>query len=93
MITRIVKMHFAANFVEDFKILFEATKSKIASADGCLGVELFQDYSNKQLFFTISKWKSDNDLQNYRNSALFTNTWGQVKPNFIDKPEAYSLIG
>jgi quinol monooxygenase YgiN len=92
MITRIVKMHFSANYIEDFKSLFSATRGKIAAAEGCIDVQLFQDETNPSLFFTISKWESTADLEKYRNSELFIATWSQVKPNFLSKAEAYSLV-
>lgn len=92
MIVRIVKMHFSSAFIADFKILFEAIQPQIAAFPGCLGVKLLQDETRAELFFTISNWQSANDLENYRMSALFQTTWAKVKPSFLSKAEAWSLL-
>jgi quinol monooxygenase YgiN len=91
MITRIVKMHFSADFVAHFKILFDATQPKILAFDGCESVRLLQDEINPALFFTISEWQSSEKLNNYRSSELFLQTWALVRPNFLSKAEAWSL--
>ena len=54
MLVRVVKMHFAPHFIKEFKLLFDATKPKIASFEGCSGVKLLQHETDEQLFFTIS---------------------------------------
>jgi heme-degrading monooxygenase HmoA len=41
--------------------------------------------------FTVSIWESEDDLNAYRNSELFENTWAKTKVLFNDKPEAWSL--
>lgn len=92
MLVRVVKMHFSSNFIEEFKLLFNATKPKIAGFEGCNGVTLLQHETDQQLFFTISKWESAEHLERYRQSELFTNTWAKVKPNFLSKAEAWSLL-
>ena len=38
-----------------------------------------------------SVWFSKNDLENYRNSDLFKETWKQTKTYFNDKPQAWSV--
>lgn len=92
MLVRIVKMQFSPNFIEDFKILFSSVKPLISSADGCFSVQLLQHETDESIFFTISKWQSVEDLENYRKSDLFIKTWAKVKPNFASKAEAWSLI-
>lgn len=92
MLIRIVKMHFAPTYVDEFKILFNNIKLLISNFEGCDGVKLLQDETDKNIFFTISKWQSAVDLENYRNSNLFVETWAKVKPNFKNKAEAWSLI-
>ena len=92
MIVRIVKMHFAAAYVDEFKTLFSNIKLLISNFEGCNGVKLLQDETDSTLFFTISKWKSAAHLENYRKSDLFKETWAIVKPNFKSKAEAWSLL-
>lgn len=92
MITRIVKMHFSSEFSEEFKLIFKATQPLISGFEGCMGVELFMDEADRDTFFTISKWQSTVLLNHYRNSVLFKETWAKVKPKFVSKAEAWSLI-
>ena len=91
MIIRLVKMSFKEEGILPFQKIFHATKLKIANSPGCLKVELLQDIHIKTTFFTISSWESEQDLENYRKSELFRNTWEKVKPLFKDKAEAWSL--
>lgn len=92
MLVRIVKMHFTPAYVDEFKVLFSNIKLLISNFEGCKGVKLLQHETDKTIFFTISKWQSANDLENYRKSNLFIETWAKVKPNFVSKAEAWSLL-
>lgn len=92
MLTRIVKMQFNLDFIEEFKILFKSVNSKISNYDGCIGVKLLQHETEPTIFFTISNWQSVQHLDSYRNSELFKITWAKVKPNFASKAEAWSLL-
>jgi len=91
MLVRVVKMHFAPNFIDEFKSLFKGVKSKILASAGCEDVKLLQHETDPSIFFTISNWQSAEHLEQYRNSALFKETWAKVKPNFAHKAEAWSL--
>lgn len=79
-------------FVEDFKQLFAQVNLQISKFEGCLGVNLLQHETEKHIFFTISKWENTNALENYRQSDLFKHTWAKVKPHFVKKAEAWSLL-
>jgi quinol monooxygenase YgiN len=91
MITRLVKMHFKLENIAEFASIFDDAKLKIESMEGCINVELHQDIHQPEIFFTISKWESEKNLENYRNSTLFIDTWRKVKPLFKEKAEAWSL--
>lgn len=91
MIVRIVKMEFAPEKVNDFMQLFKATRSKIASFEGCKSLQLLNDVNNRNVFFTHSTWVSEKHLDNYRNSELFQDTWAKTKAMFDGKPLAWSL--
>ena len=91
MFVRIVKMSFHSKFVTDFLEMFDEKKMLIRNTDGCKLLELYQDKSNPEIFFTYSYWESESDLQNYRNSELFKETWAQTKTYFNDKPQAWSV--
>ena len=91
MFVRIVKMSFHSKFVTDFLEMFDEKKMQIRNTDGCKLLELYQDKKNPEIFFTYSYWESENDLQNYRNSELFKETWAQTKTYFNHKPQAWSV--
>ena len=71
MLTRIVKMTFKEGRLDDFKDIFEQSKDTIRNFEGCMHVELGNDIKNKNVFFTYSKWKSEEALNAYRNSSFF----------------------
>ncbi len=90
MIDRIVKLHFRTDAIDQFKGIFEESKLKIRQFPGNQGVRLLQDANDPCIFFTHSLWDSENDLNNYRHSALFKATWAKTKILFNAKPEAWS---
>jgi len=91
MLFRIVRMEFMPEKVTEFRELFKATRSKIASFEGCTGVQLLNDTQSANVFFTYSNWDSEQHLENYRNSELFKQTWTKTKAMFSGKPQAWSL--
>ena len=90
MITRIVKMTFSPEKVEEFLFVFNQKKALIAGFEGCEYLELVRDKDNKNIFFTISRWKEEIYLEKYRSSELFQQTWSKTKVLFSDKPQAWS---
>ncbi|MEO8795111.1 MAG: antibiotic biosynthesis monooxygenase family protein [Daejeonella sp.] len=93
MITRIVKLSFPAENYSEFEDIFYTSKPLIDQFEGCESTNLFQDLNTPDLYFTISYWNSEADLENYRKSDLFKSTWAKVKPLFNKKAEAWSLQG
>ncbi len=91
MIIRIVKMTFKTEKVSEFQQLFIESKELIRNMPGCSHLELLNDIHTPELFFTYSHWNSENDLNNYRNSEVFTNVWSRTKVLFSAKPEAWSV--
>ena len=92
MIVRIVKMEFQQEKVNTFLDLFNSVYPEISSFDGCLKVTLLHSVDAKNVYFTYSTWESEHDLENYRASELFKQTWAKTKILFSNKPEAWSLI-
>ena len=84
-------MHFRLDEVERFKLLFHSRAKSIKSMPGCSYLELWQDISNPEIFFTYSNWDQVEDLENYRKSTLFTEVWTKTKLLFKEKPEAWSV--
>jgi (4S)-4-hydroxy-5-phosphonooxypentane-2,3-dione isomerase len=92
MIIRIVKMVFEPDKINDFLALFDQSKQLIRNVEGCTHLELLNDLTDKNIFFTYSYWGSEDDLNAYRNSELFKNVWSKTKVMFAAKPEAWSVI-
>jgi len=90
MITRLVKLTLKPEFCSTFEQIFVDRHNAIKSQPGCFGVELVKDIKETGVFFTISKWQSEKDLNAYRHSDLFKDIWPTVKPMFADKAEAWS---
>lgn len=91
MIIRVVKMTFRVEAIAAFRQLFAERKSLIRNFPGCTHLELWQDKDNPQVFFTYSWWLSTQDLNNYRKSHFFDDTWKLTKQKFAARPEAWTL--
>lgn len=93
MLTRIVRLVFQEDKIEEFQANFAQVRNKIKAMPGCHDVNLYQDAQEKHVFYTISLWDNETALDNYRHSELFKSTWKVTKAMFAGKPVAYSLIG
>lgn len=91
MIIRVVRMYLQADKVEEFLEIFESTKHRIRSFEGCRHLELWQDTQAPNVFCTYSLWESEAHLEVYRHSELFRATWAKTKPLFERKPYAFSV--
>ena len=91
MFIRIVKMSFHEENIPKFMENFNLIKEKIRNSPGNRYLELYQDKDNPEIFFTYSFWETEEDLENYRKSALFDEVWTFTKNLFNDKPEAWSV--
>ncbi|MBN4066084.1 antibiotic biosynthesis monooxygenase [Candidatus Amoebophilus asiaticus] len=91
MIIRIVKMTFQKEKVHDFLNIFEQSKEKIKSFEGCKHLELHNDIEEGNVLFTYSIWNSVEALENYRKSRLFSDTWSKTKKLFIAKSMAWTV--
>lgn len=91
MIIRIVKLTIDPAKKEVFEKVFHNNKDGIASFDGCYSTELLQDIQFNNVYFTYSKWESEEHLNNYRHSDLFKGIWKQAKETFCSPPKAWSL--
>ncbi|MEM6895670.1 MAG: antibiotic biosynthesis monooxygenase [Bacteroidota bacterium] len=91
MLIRIVKLTFQEDKIPDFLELFEKSRKGIVAFEGCQFVELYQDKTHSNIFFTYSHWLSDTYLEAYRNSSFFKTVWADTKVLFSEKPEAWSV--
>lgn len=85
-------MTLKAGHIMEFVDIFNESAELIDSFEGCLGVKLLMNADNENVYFTLSKWQSENHLNFYRSSGLFKTTWAKVKPLFSEKAEAWSLV-
>jgi heme-degrading monooxygenase HmoA len=91
MIERVVKLSFQSDKTAEFIAIFNRMQPIILQMQGCTGVRLLRDTADANVFFTHSIWASVADLDEYRASDVFRNTWQHVKTLFTQKPEAWSV--
>ncbi len=91
MFVRIVKMGFHPENIDCFLSNFNNNKIAIRNFKGCLFLELYRDKNDTTIFFTYSYWKSETELEHYRQSKLFKNIWNKTKILFNIRPEAWSV--
>ena len=84
-------MTFRPEAREDFLAVFNANKQFIVGFEGCRSLQRLNEKSRPEVFFTISTWDSEDDLNRYRDSELFARVWSQTKMMFAAKPEAWTL--
>ena len=92
MLVRIVRLTFEKHHTDLFLRLFDRYKEHIRAYTGCLHLELWQDKHRHEVFTTYSLWDSEEALESYRASELFSEIWKQTKPLFAEKPSAYSSV-
>lgn len=91
MITRIVKLEFQEDKVDDFLRFFDTIKNIVNEFPGCYGMKLYQDVDRPNIIMTYSHWDCQESLNKYRNSEQFGMIWPKIKPWFNAKPEAWSV--
>jgi heme-degrading monooxygenase HmoA len=91
MIIRIVKMTFRHEEIENFLGVFDEVKEQIRNFEGCRDLALWKDVFHLNVLFTYSIWDSEEHLNAYRDSELFSKTWARTKSRFAGKPEAWSV--
>jgi quinol monooxygenase YgiN len=84
-------MEFKPEHVQDFLRQFERVRPRIRAYTGVRSLELYRDTRFPNVFCTSSEWDSEEALETYRQSELFKGAWGEVKPWFGGKPQAFSL--
>lgn len=74
----------------DFIANFERHKEQIRNFEGCEKLMLLQDINQPHVYFTYSWWQAQENLENYRHSALFKSVWKFTKTLFHAPAEAWS---
>lgn len=91
MITRIVRLSIRPEQENLFLEHFNAVCKDIRNFPGCQHLELMRDADEACIFYTLSKWNSVAQLEDYRKSPLFKSTWDKVKPMFSEAARAFSM--
>jgi len=91
MLVRIVKLTFKTENIASFTAIFNASKENIRAFEGCNFLELYQDKTNPNIFFTYSYWENETALNRYRHSSLFKGVWSKTKVLFDGIPQAWSV--
>ena len=75
-----------------FLDIFDQVKKPLRAREGCRGLEILKSEEDGRIsLWTISLWKNESDLDDYRSSPLFKKTWSEVKPLFSGKARAWTL--
>ena len=91
-IIRIVRMTFTQETLKQFEAIFKKHEKAIGDQPGCFKVELVKDSINPLVIATISRWGSEESLNDYRKSELFGEVWPETKRLFSAAPEVVSYI-
>lgn len=91
-IIRVVRMTFTEEALPQFDAIFKKHEKAIGGQPGCLKVELVKDSKDPLVRATISRWDSEESLNNYRRSELFGEVWPVTKRLFAKPPMATSYI-
>ncbi len=91
MIVRIVRMVFPPDLREPIAQKLLAQAPKVRAFAGCEGLALHLDSERSGVFYSISRWASLEALETYRNSELFRTFWAELRPHFIEPPQAFTL--
>ena len=84
-------MHFRPDEVDTFLKIYRESRPFIVEMRGCQGVSLHRQAGKPEVMFTISRWDSEEDLNHYRNSDFFKQTWMKTKALFENRADAWSL--
>ena len=90
MIVRLVCMKIKPEKLEEFRRVYEEACDRIRAFPGCMFLQLLLDMEGEGNLYTISHWRSLEDLETYRSSAFFRGVWERLKPLFRERPWAQS---
>ena len=84
-------MTFKQENTLEFERIFGIVGGNISKFKGCTGLKLFHDEKDERIYFTFSTWLDESDLENYRQSKLFKDTWQNTKPLFEEPAQAWTV--
>lgn len=90
VIVRIVRLTIDPSRTDEFVSLYEHVSARIRQFDGCRHLELWQDVRYSNIYTTCSHWRHHDDLDAYRESAFFKETWSLTRRLLAAPAEATS---
>jgi len=92
MIKRIVRltMKDAAAKVS-FQEIYRSRNPLKNGVKGCREVKVMKDVNDDNVYYTVSTWEHNDDLEAYRASEYFAETWPMVKAQLSKRAEAFSM--
>jgi len=92
MIKRIVRLTLKDTASKTaFEDIYDTRNPHKNGVKGCLDVKVMKDVNEENIYYTVSTWESNDDLEAYRHSPYFKETWPMVKANLAKRAEAYSM--
>lgn len=84
-------MHFQAEKVEVFMHILKKVKLVLETFPGCMYLEILQDATDPNIYYTYSHWANETALENHRDSTFIQETWAHTKVLFTSKAQVFSL--
>jgi quinol monooxygenase YgiN len=91
MIKRLVLLVVKQESIADFEYYFSEIKNRVIGVKGCEHLELLKDTAKPHVYFTLSIWSCQEDLQAYLSSALFKQLWPEIKKHLAERAVVWSL--
>lgn len=92
MIKRIVKLTLKdSDAIQVFEKIYKERNPSKNKIQGCRSVEVMKDVNEDLVYYTVSQWDANEDLEAYRASAYFSETWPMVKAQLSQRAEAFSM--
>lgn len=92
MIKRIVRLTVKDTAAsEAFQEIYRSRNPFKNGVKGCRDVKVMKDVNDENVYYTVSIWDHNDDLEAYRESEYFAETWPMVKAQLSKRAEAFSM--
>jgi len=92
MIKRIVRLTVRDEAsMEAFRNIYAERNPFKNGVQGCMSVKIMKDVTEENIYYIVSHWDRPEDLEAYRQSDYFKETWPMVKAQLATRAEAFSM--
>ena len=92
MIKRVVRLTLKDDAsINAFQEIYRSRNPFTKGVKGCREVKVLKDVDHDDVYYTFSIWDSNEDLEAYRQSNYFAETWPMVKAQLAKRAEAFSM--